>query len=158
GSAALAFATTMLAPAATMMVWTLLDLWRTGRATAVGGATGIVVGLVAITPAAGYVSPMGAIVLGALAALPSYFALIFRARTRLDDSLDVVAAHGLGGACGALLTGLFADKVWNGTTDGLFYGHPGQLGAQAIAVGVVILYSGIVTFGLLKIVGWAVPL
>jgi len=157
-SAALAFTTTMLAPAATMMVWTLLDLWRTGRATAVGGATGIVVGLVAITPAAGYVSPMGAIVLGALAAFPSYFALIFRARTRLDDSLDVVAAHGLGGAVGALLTGVFADKVWNGTADGLLYGNPGQLGAQALAVAAVMAYSGVATYALLRLVGAMMPL
>jgi Amt family ammonium transporter len=157
-SAALAFTTTMLAPAATLMVWTVLDLWRTGRVTAVGGATGIVVGLVAITPAAGYVSPMGAIVLGALAAFPSYFALIFRARTRLDDSLDVVAAHGLGGAFGALLTGVFADKVWNGTADGLLYGHPGQMGAQALAVGAVMAYSGVVTFVLLKTISLIMPL
>ena len=157
-SAALAFATTMLAPAATLMVWTALDLWRTGRATAVGAATGIVVGLVAITPAAGYVSPMGAIVLGALAAFPSYFALIFRARTRLDDSLDVVAAHGLGGAFGALLTGVFADKVWNGAADGLLYGHPGQLGAQALAVGAVMAYSSVGTFVLLKLIGLVMPL
>jgi Amt family ammonium transporter len=157
-SAALAFTTTMLAPAATLMVWTLLDLWRSGRATAVGGATGIVVGLVAITPAAGYVSPMGAIVLGALAAFPSYFALIFRARTRLDDSLDVVAAHGLGGAFGALLTGVFADKLWNGAADGLLYGHPGQVGVQALAVGAVIVYSSVGTFVLLKIIGLVTPL
>jgi Amt family ammonium transporter len=157
-SAALAFATTMLAPAATLMVWTMLDLVRTGRATAVGGATGIVVGLVAITPAAGFVSPMGAIVLGAIAAFPSYFALLFRARTRLDDSLDVVAAHGLGGAVGALLTGVFADKVWNGATDGLLQGHPGQVGTQLLAVVVVMFYSGVATFLLLKLVGVVLPL
>jgi Amt family ammonium transporter len=157
-SAALAFTTTMLAPAATLMVWTLLDLMRTGRVTAVGGATGIVVGLVAITPAAGYVSPMGAIVLGAIAAFPSYFALIYRARTRLDDSLDVVAAHGLGGMMGALLTGVFASKVWNGAADGLLYGHPAQLGTQALAVVTVMIYSGIATFVLLKIIGAVLPL
>ena len=148
----------MLAPAATLMVWTMLDLLRTGRATAVGGATGIVVGLVAITPAAGFVSPMGAIVLGAVAAFPSYFALLFRARTRLDDSLDVVAAHGLGGAVGALLTGVFADSVWNGAADGLLQGHPGQLGTQLLAVAVVMGYSGVATFLLLKIIGAALPL
>src|SRR3954467_13321998 len=120
-SAALAFTNTMLAPAATLFVWTLLDLKRTGKATAVGAATGIVVGLVAITPAAGFVSPMGAILLGGFAAFPSYYALIARARTRLDDSLDVVAAHGLGGTVGALLTGVLASKTWNGATDGLLF-------------------------------------
>jgi Amt family ammonium transporter len=89
--AALAFTTTLLAPIATLAVWTLLDFARGGKATAVGAATAIVVGLVAVTPAAGFVSPLAAIVLGAVAAFPSYFALLFRARTRLDDSLDVVA-------------------------------------------------------------------
>src|SRR5512138_1112947 len=94
--AGLAFVTTMLAPAATLVVWTLLDFFRLGKATAVGGATAIVVGLVAITPAAGFVSPMSAILLGGAAAFPSYFALLWRARTSLDDSLDVLAAHGVG--------------------------------------------------------------
>src|SRR5262249_25172636 len=105
--AALAFANTMLAPTATLVVWTLLDLSRTRKVTAVGAATAAVIGLVAITPAAGVVSPLSAILIGGLSALPSYFGLLFRARTRLDDSLDVVAAHGLGGTVGALLTGVF---------------------------------------------------
>src|SRR5438034_243420 len=78
----------------------------------VGGATGIVVGLVAITPAAGFVSPHSALLIGALAAVPSYFAILMRARTRLDDSLDVTAAHGLGGLVGALATGVLAQKAW----------------------------------------------
>jgi Amt family ammonium transporter len=93
-SAALAFTNTMFAPVATLAAWTLLDLFRTGRATAVGAATAIVVGLVAVTPAAGFVSPLSALLLGAVAAFPSYYALLWRASTRLDDSLDVVAAHG----------------------------------------------------------------
>src|SRR5215470_14032662 len=103
GIAALAFTTTLLAPAGTLVAWTFLDIARSGKPTAVGCATAIVVGLVAVTPAAGFVGPMSAIALGALAAFPSYFALILRARTSLDDSLDVVAAHGLGGTVGALL-------------------------------------------------------
>src|SRR6185503_4203174 len=131
-SAALAFVNTMLAPTATLVVWTLVDLMRTRKATAIGAATGIVVGLVAITPAAGFVGPRSAIAIGAIAALPSYYALLFRARTRLDDSLDVVAAHGVGGIVGALLTGVFADKAWNGATDGLLLGHPAQLGTQLL--------------------------
>ena len=98
---------------ATLVVWVLLDYFRTGRATAVGGATGIVVGLVAITPAAGFVSPTSALALGALAAFPSYFAIVWRSRTRLDDSLDVFAGHGIGGITGALLTGVFARRSWN---------------------------------------------
>ena len=156
--AALAFVTTMLAPAATLVTWTLLDVFRTGRPTAVGAATAIVVGLVAITPAAGYVSPMGAIVLGALSAFPSYFGLIVRAKTSLDDSLDVVAAHGLGGTTGALLTGVFATKALNTVADGVLYGNPGQLGIQAVAVLAAILYSGVMSFILIKIVGAVVPL
>ena len=101
GIAALAFTTTMLAPAGTLVVWTILDLIRQQKSTAVGAATAIVVGLVAITPAAGFVGPMSAIALGAIAAIPSYFALVIRAKTSLDDSLDVVAAHGVGGTVGA---------------------------------------------------------
>jgi Amt family ammonium transporter len=127
GIAALAFTATMLAPAGTLVLWTLLDIIRSGKPTAVGCATAIVVGLVAITPAAGYVGPMSAIALGALAAFPSYFGLVFRARTSLDDSLDVVAAHGLGGTVGALLTGVFAQRAMNGVADGLLFGNPGQL-------------------------------
>src|SRR4029453_6236287 len=110
---------TMMAPAATLFTWTLLDLRRTGKATAVGAATAIVVGLVAITPAAGYVSPPGPMAPGFCPAFPSYFALQWRARTRVDDSLDVVAAHGLGGTVGALLTGVLAQKSWNGVGDEL---------------------------------------
>jgi Amt family ammonium transporter len=156
--AGLAFTTTFLAPMGTLVVWTLLDLLRNQKATAVGAATAIVVGLVAITPAAGFVSPISALVLGALAAFPSYYALLWRARTRLDDSLDVVAAHGVGGTVGALLTGVFAEKAWNGVADGLLFGNPAQLGIQAVAVGAAILYSGIGSFALLKIVGVIVPL
>jgi Amt family ammonium transporter len=158
GIAALAFVNTMLAPAGTLVVWTLLDLVRNRKATAVGAATGIVVGLVAITPAAGFVGPMAALVLGMIAALPSYFALVYRARTRLDDSLDVVAAHGFGGTVGALLTGVLASKAWNGTADGLLYGNPGQLGVQAIGVLAAVAYSAAASFALLKLIGLVSPL
>ncbi|HVD77035.1 MAG TPA: ammonium transporter [Vicinamibacteria bacterium] len=149
-SAALAFTNTLFAPAATLMVWTMMDLFRTGKVTAVGGATAIVVGLVAVTPAAGFVGPLGGLALGALAAFPSYYALLFRARTRLDDSLDVVAAHGVGGTVGALLTGVLAQKAWNGATDGALFGNPKQLGIQAVAVLATIVYSAALTWGLLK--------
>jgi Amt family ammonium transporter len=156
--AALAFANTMLAPTATLVVWTLLDLRRSGRVTAVGAATAIVVGLVAITPAAGLISPLSAIVLGGIAAVPSYFGLLFRARTRLDDSLDVVAAHGLGGTVGALLTGVFAQKEWGSPADGLLFGNPKQFGIQVVAVLVVAAYSAVASYGLLKLVNVLSPL
>jgi len=156
--AGLAFVTTMLAPAATLVVWTFLDMMRSGKPTAVGCATAIVVGLVAITPAAGFISPMSAIALGAIAAVPSYLALIIRAKTSLDDSLDVVAAHGVGGTVGALLTGVFAEKSINGVFDGLIAGNPGQVGIQALAVGTAIVYSGVMSFILLKVIGLFIPL
>ena len=156
--AGLAFVTTMLAPAATLVVWTFLDYMRSGKPTAVGAATAIVVGLVAITPAAGFVSPMSAIALGAIAAIPSYIGLIIRAKTSLDDSLDVVAAHGVGGTVGALLTGVFADKAINGVQSGLLFGNPGQMGIQAAAILAAIVYSGVLSFVLLKIVGVIIPL
>ncbi len=158
GSAALAFTTTMLAPAGTLVVWTLLDAMRQGKPTAVGAATAIVVGLVAVTPAAGFISPMSAILLGGIAAVPSYFGLLYRARTRLDDSLDVVAAHGVGGTVGALLTGVFAQKSLNGVADGLLFGNPGQLVTQFVAILAAIVYSGIMSFVLLKIVAMIFPL
>jgi ammonium transporter, Amt family len=156
--AGLAFVTTMLAPAATLVVWTFLDMMRSGKPTAVGAATAIVVGLVAITPAAGYISPMSAIVLGAIAAVPSYLALIIRSKTSLDDSLDVVAAHGVGGTVGALLTGVFADKAINGVFDGALHGNPAQVGIQAAAVLTAIVYSGGVSFILLKLISLFLPL
>ena len=155
--AAIAFVNTFLAPMATLAVWMTLDLMRTGRATAVGAATGIVVGLVAVTPAAGFVGPMSAMLLGALAALPSYFAILWRSRTALDDSLDVVAAHGVGGATGALLTGVLAQAAWGGT-DGLLFGNPKQLGLQALGVGVTAIYSGFATVLLIRLVGAIAPL
>ncbi len=156
--AALAFVTTMLAPAATLVVWTFLDLMRSGKPTAVGAATAIVVGLVAVTPAAGFISPMSAIALGAIAAVPSYLGLMVRVKTSLDDSLDVVAAHGIGGTVGALLTGVFAQKSLNGVADGALFGNPFQLVIQGSAVLAVLAYSGIVSFILLKVISLAMPI
>jgi Amt family ammonium transporter len=157
-SAGLAFTNTFVAPAGTLVVWTFLDAMRLGKATAVGAATAIVVGLVAVTPAAGYIGPMNAIWLGAIAAVPSYIALQIRAKTSLDDSLDVVAAHGVGGTVGALLTGVFAEKAWNGATDGALFGNPYQLVIQATAILAAIVYSGVGSFVLLKIIGLVIPL
>ena len=153
--AAFAFSNTFLAPAATLVVWAILDLIRTGKVTGVGAATGIVVGLVAITPAAGFVSPMSALIIGAIAAIPSYFAIVYRAKTSLDDSLDVVAAHGLGGITGAILTGVFADQRINA----LAVNPVGmQVGIQVTAVIATIAYSGIATFIILKAISLFTPL
>ena len=151
-SAALAFTNTMFAPMATLVVWSLLDLMRTRKTTAIGAATAIVVGLVAVTPAAGFVSPVSAIALGGIAAPASYFALLYRARTRLDDSLDVVSAHGVGGIVGALLTGVLAEKSWNGVADGALFGNPRQLLVQLAAVVATIVYSAVATYVILKLI------
>ncbi|HEX6629338.1 MAG TPA: ammonium transporter, partial [Gemmatimonadaceae bacterium] len=156
--AALAFGNTMFAPMATLVVWGLLDLMRTGKTTAIGAATAIVVGLVAITPAAGFISPLSAIVLGAVAAPASYFAILYRATTRLDDSLDVLAAHGVGGTVGALLTGLLAQKSWNGVADGALFGNPRQLGIQIAAILATIVYSSVATYVIIKAIGFGFKL
>jgi Amt family ammonium transporter len=157
-TASLAFVNTMLAPAATLATWTLIDLMRGGRVTAIGAATAIVVGLVVVTPAAGYIGPASALALGAIGAVPSYFALILRARTKLDDSLDVVAAHGVGGATGAILTGVFAEAAWSGGANGVIGGNPGQLLVQLYSVAAVLAYSGAATFVILKALALVMPL
>lgn len=152
GAAVLAFTNTMLAPCGSLGVWMALDSMRTKRVTAVGAATAIVIGLVVITPAAGFVSPISALAMGILGAVPSYFAIVWRSRTRLDDSLDVLAGHGIGGISGALLTGVFAEASWGGT-NGLLFGNPSQLGVQAIGVLATIAYSAAGTLAVLKLLG-----
>ncbi len=135
GVAALAFVNTNTAAAAALVTWALLDAARLGKATAVGAATGAVVGLVGITPAAGFVSTPAALAIGVLSVGVSYTAMQLRARTRLDDSLDVFSCHGLAGVAGALLTGVFASKLANpGGADGLLAGNAVQLGVQLVAV------------------------
>jgi len=154
----LAFTNTLLAPACTLVVWFLLDLARGRRITAVGAATAIVVGCVAITPACGYISPTWAMLLGALGALPSYGLILWRPRTRLDETLDVLAAHGLAGMTGIVFIGFFAQAVWNGRANGLFYGHPKQLLWQFIAAIAGPAYAFTVTFICMKVVGLLLPL
>ena len=130
----LAFTNTLLTPACTLVVWFALDLLRDRRVTAIGAATAIIVGCVGITPAAGFISPASAMLLGALAAVPSYVVIVWRPRTRLDETLDVLAAHGIAGLTGILFIGFFAQESWNGVADGLLFGNAAQLGHQALAV------------------------
>jgi ammonium transporter, Amt family len=161
--AAGALVTTHTAAATALTTWLLLDLARTGRPTAVGAATGVVVGLVAITPAAGFVTPLAALAIGALAAGASYAAIQARARTRIDDALDVFACHGVAGIAGAILTGVFATKAVNPAgADGLLAGNPGQLGVQLIAVLATLALAGGATVAILALVkvtvGLRVPL
>jgi Amt family ammonium transporter len=157
-TAVVAFTNTMFAPATTLVVWVILDLQRTGKATAVGAATAIVVGLVAITPAAGFISPRAAILLGGIAAIPSYFALQIRSRTRLDDSLDVFGAHGIGGMVGALLTGVFASQAWGSPQNGLVHGNGGLVLKQLAGIGAAAVYSALVTFIILRAIALVLPL
>ncbi len=154
----LAFTNTLLTPACTLVVWFLIDLLRGGRVTAIGAATAIIVGCVGITPAAGYVSPTLAMLLGAIAALPSYAFIVWRPRTRLDETLDVLAAHGLAGLTGILFIGFFAQHSWNGVSNGLLFGHPGQLGWQALAVLAGPAYAFAGTFVILRVLALVMPL
>ena len=153
GVAANAFVTTHTAAAAALTMWMVLDLIRNRHCTAVGAATGAVVGLVAITPAAGFVTPAAAIAIGVLAASASFFAMQARSRTQLDDALDVFSCHGVAGIVGALLTGVFATKGVNAAGgDGLLAGNAHQLAVQALAIGATVVLAGAGTAILLSVV------
>jgi ammonium transporter, Amt family len=154
----LAFTNTLLCPACTLLVWFLLDLLRDRRVTAIGAATAIIVGCVGITPAAGFISPVAAMLLGAIAAVPSYAVIVWRPRTRLDETLDVLAAHGIAGLTGILFIGFFAQAKWNGVSDGLLFGNAEQLLDQAIAVLVTPAYAFGMTFLILKGLALVMPL
>jgi Amt family ammonium transporter len=159
GLATSAFVTTNTAAAAATIAWMLMDWFTKGRPTALGAASGLVAGLVAITPAAGFVTPLAAIAIGGLGGIVCFSAVSFRAKTGVDDSLDVFGVHGIGGTLGALLTGVFATTAINPAGfDGLLHGNPKQLGIQALAVLITWVYSGVVTFVLLKIVNALVGL
>ena len=154
----LAFTNTLLTPACTLLAWFALDLIRGRTVTAIGAATAIIVGCVGITPAGGFVSPGYAILLGFLVALPAYAVIAWRPRTRVDETLDVLAAHGVAGFTGILFIGFFAQASWNGVSDGLFYGNAAQLGDQALAALAAPLYAFGATFLLLKAMALVMPL
>ena len=158
GVASLAFVNTNAAAAAALVTWALLDSLRLGKATAVGAATGAVAGLVGITPAAGFVTAPGALAIGVLAAAVAYAAMQVRARTRLDDALDVFSCHGMAGITGALLTGVFATKAVNPAgADGLLYGNPAQLGVQALAVLAAVAIAAVGTVVIYGVLRLAMP-
>jgi Amt family ammonium transporter len=154
----LAFVNTLLAPAGALGTWFVLDLLRSRQVTAIGAATAIIVGCVGITPAAGFVSPMWALALGILAALPSYAVIVLRPRTRVDETLDVLAAHGVAGFTGILFIGFVAQAAWNGVDNGLLYGNAAQLGEQALAAVAAPVYAFGATFVLLKVIALFSPL
>ena len=144
-----AFIVTNVAAATAALTWGILSHMQTGRMSAIGVATGAVAGLVAITPASGFVGVMGALGIGFGAGLLCYFAVLLRAKTNLDDALEVAAVHGVGGLWGALATGIFAVEAIGGTA-GLIEGNASIMGTQAIAVLATIGYSLVVTAIILK--------
>jgi len=149
--AALAFATTHLGAAGGALGWLFVEWRHRGKPTALGVASGLVAGLVAITPAAGYVTPAAAIVIGFVASGACYLAVLAKYKYGYDDSLDAFGVHGVGGLVGALLTGVFAQKAVNDAgADGLLSGNLKQLGVQVLACGVSGAYAAFVTWVLLK--------
>jgi Amt family ammonium transporter len=154
----LAFTNTLLCPAATLCMWFALDAIRGNKVTAIGAATAIIVGCVLITPAGGFVSPGWALALGAAGAIPCWLVVAYRPRTRVDETLDVLAAHGVAGFTGILFIGFFAQESWNGVSDGLIYGNADQLLDQVLAAVAAPAYAFAVTFVLLKVIGALMPL
>jgi Amt family ammonium transporter len=153
GLAASAFVMTHMAAATATVTWALAEYVHRGKASVLGAASGAVAGLVAITPAAGFVDPVGSLVIGGVAGGLCYLAINLKYSLGYDDSLDVVAVHGVGGTWGALATGLFASTAVNAAgNDGLFAGNPGQLGVQVVSVLATIAYSFVLSFIILKIV------
>jgi len=150
GLAANAFVVTNTAAAAGALTW-MCASWYNGRPASLGVVTGAVAGLVAITPAAGYVTPLAAIAIGVVAGLLCFSMMNFRIRKGLDESLDAWSVHGMGGLWGALATGLFASAAVNSYT-GLFYGNPGQFAVQLVAALAAVVYAFVVTFILAKVI------
>lgn len=153
GLASVAFVTTNTATGAAAMSWLAVEWIQRGKPTALGAVSGAVAGLVAITPAAGFVSPLSSILIGIGAGIFCYTAVNLKQRLGYDDSLDVLGIHGVGGTWGALATGLFASTAINPAgKDGLFYGNPPLLGIQAIAVVATFVFVFVTTLIILKIV------
>ena len=152
GLATSAVVVTNTAAAAAALVWMILS-WLHRRPSVLGAATGAVVGLVAITPASGFVDPLSAIAIGGIASVISYYMISLRMKLRIDESLDVFACHGMGGFWGAIATGIFASKAINPAgANGLLFGNPAQLWVQVIAVTVTASFSFIVTYVLATLI------
>ena len=153
------FLNTNLAAAMAALAWMTGSWMHSKRPSVLGASAGAVAGLVGITPAAGFVTPMASLLIGFAAGLSCFLVVEFVIRRRIDDALDVFGVHGIGGIVGALLTGVFASTAINSAgRDGLLYGNPAQLGIQAFAVVVVATYAAAVTFGILKVLDLAFKL
>jgi ammonium transporter, Amt family len=158
GLATSALVATNTAAAAAGLTWMTIS-WLHKRPSVLGLSTGVVVGLVAITPASGFVSPLSSILIGAIAAVISYYAIIWRTKSGLDESLDVFACHGMGGITGALLTGVFAEKAINpGGANGLLFGNPHQFVVQLVTVLTVVAFSFVGALVIGKLVDLLIPL
>ena len=154
-----AFVVTHISTAAAALSWMIAEWAYRGEPTVLGAASGAVAGLVAITPASGFVGPVPAILIGAGAGVACYFAINLKAKLGYDDSLDVVGVHGVGGTWGALATGLFASKAINAAgSDGLFIGNSSLLGIHALSVVSAWIYSFVVTLIILKVLDWTMGL
>jgi len=159
GLAASAFAATHIAAAAAALSWMIAEWQHAKKPTVLGAASGAVAGLVAITPASGYVGPFPALLIGLAAGIVCFCAVNLKAKLGYDDSLDAVGVHGVGGTLGALATGLFASKAINAAgADGLFYGNPSLFGKQLLTVGISWAYSFILTMIILKVLDWTMGL
>ncbi len=152
GLAATALAVTNTGGAAAALTWMLLS-WYHKKPSVLGTATGGVVGLAAVTPASGFVTPLAALAIGAIAAVLSYYAMLFRMKRNIDESLDVWACHGIGGAWGTIAVGIFATTLVNPAgSNGLLYGNSGLLTKQIIAVAVTWIYAFFVTLVLARVI------
>lgn len=160
GLAVNAMVVTHFATAAAMLAWMFAEWVAKGKPTALGAVSGAVAGLVAITPASGFVSPMSSLIIGAIAGVLCFWACSYlKAKCGYDDSLDVFGVHGVGGTTGALLTGVFASQAVNpAATNGLLLGNPGQLFNQLMAVIITWILAGVMTFVIAKVVDLAVGL
>ncbi|MCE5211754.1 MAG: ammonium transporter [Deltaproteobacteria bacterium] len=154
GLAANAFVTTHMATAAAGLTWALVEWWHNGTPTILGAATGAVAGLVAVTPACGFVNPMNAMFIGMIVAVVCYLAVaIIKSKLGYDDSLDAFGVHGVGGTVGTIATGLFAEKAVNAAgANGLFFGNAHQLYVQSLSLLVAVGFAVIMTFIIFKIV------
>jgi Amt family ammonium transporter len=159
GIATLALVNSQLAAAAGGIAWLIVDVVRYGKASALGFASGLVAGLATVTPASGFVGPMGAITIGTAAGLVCYGAVMLKGKLNYDDTLDAFGVHGVGGALGTILLGVFATKAWNnGGADGLIAGNVAFLGKQLLAVAITVAFSVAGTLVILKVVDAVVGL
>lgn len=159
GVAVLALTNSQLAAAAGGIIWLVVDLLRFGKASALGFASGLIAGLATVTPGAGFVGPMAAILIGVFAGLACYGGVLLKSKLGYDDTLDAFGVHGVGGVAGTIMLGIFASKAWNAAgADGLLAGNPGFFGKQILGAFVAVVFSALGTLALLKMVDAVVGL